>query len=141
MARPTGLRASFWVAYLAIGAVLLVVHATMETGSLAQSLLYDVIGGSAVAVALLGGWWHKPDRPAPWLLMALGQALFVAGDLLWNWYEVIGEDPFPSMADVLYLAGYPFIALGLLLSIRRRLGDGGRGGLLESAMLETAGRA
>ena len=43
----------------------------------------------------------------PWILMAVGQALFVAGDLLWNWYEVIGEDPFPSMADVLYLAGYP----------------------------------
>ena len=52
--------------------------------------------------------------------MAFGQALFVAGDLLWNWYEVIGEDPFPSMADVLYLAGYPFIALGLLMMIRRR---------------------
>ena len=51
----------------------------------------------------------------PWILMAFGQALFVAGDLLWNWYEVIGEDPFPSMADVLYLAGYPFIALGLLM--------------------------
>ena len=60
--------------------------------------------------------------------MAIGQALFVAGDLLWNWYEVIGEDPFPSMADVLYLAGYPFIALGLLLLIRRRVGGGDRGG-------------
>ncbi len=46
--------------------------------------------------------------------MAVGQGLFVAGDLLWNWYEIIGEDPFPSMADVLYLAGYPFIAAGLL---------------------------
>jgi diguanylate cyclase (GGDEF)-like protein len=118
--------------------VLLVVHATMETGSLAQSLLYDVIGGSAVAIALLGVWWHTPDRPAPWVLMALGQALFVAGDLLWNWYEVIGEDPFPSLADGLYLAGYPFIALGLLLSIRRRLGDGDRGGLLDAAILTTA---
>ncbi len=70
-----------------------------------------------------------PDRIAPWLLMAFGQALFVAGDLIWNWYEIIGEDPFPSMADGLYLAGYPFIALGLLLLIRRRLAGGDRGGL------------
>ena len=31
--------------------------------------------------------------------------IFVAGDLLWNWYEAIGEEPFPSLADVLYLAG------------------------------------
>ena len=44
--------------------------------------------------------------------MATGQASFVAGDLLWNYYEMIGEDPFPSLADVLYLAGYPFIAAG-----------------------------
>ena len=70
--------------------------------------------------------------------MAIGQGLFVAGDLLWNWYEVIGEDPFPSMADVLYLAGYPFIAAGLLLLIRRRVGDGDRGGLLDAAILTTA---
>ena len=55
--------------------------------------------------------------------MAAGQALFVAGDLMWNYYEAIGEEPFPSVADVLYLAGYPFIALGLLPadpSARRR---------------------
>ena len=25
---------------------------------------------------------------------------FVAGDVMWNWYEMIGEDPFPSLADV-----------------------------------------
>ena len=61
----------------------------------------------------------------------------MAGDVLWNWYEVIGEEPFPSMADALYLAGYPFIALGLLLLIRRRLGDGDRGGLLDAAILTT----
>ena len=69
--------------------------------------------------------------------MAIGQASFVAGDILWNWYEMIGEDPFPSMADALYLAGYPFIAVGLLLLIRRRLGDGDRGGLLDAAILAT----
>ena len=41
------------------------------------------------------------------------------------------------MADVLYLAGYPFIAVGLLLLIRRRLGDGDRGGVLDAAILTT----
>ena len=51
--------------------------------------------------------------------MAIGQASFVAGDVMWNWYEMNGEEPFPSFADVLYLAGYPFIAAGLLLLIRR----------------------
>ena len=70
--------------------------------------------------------------------MAIGQASFVAGDVMWNWYEIIGEDPFPSFADVMYLAGYPFIAAGLFLLIRRRMGGGDRGGLLDAAILTTA---
>jgi diguanylate cyclase (GGDEF)-like protein len=126
------------VAYLAIGAVLLVVHAAQETGSLPQSLTYDVVGASAVAVALLSIRRYRPERALPWVLMALGQALFVLGDLAWNWYEVIGEDPFPSVADILYLGGYPFLTAGLFLMIRRRVGDGDRGGLLDAAILTTA---
>jgi FOG: GGDEF domain len=138
MTRPNNLRVSFWMAYLAVGALLLIVHAALETGSQWQSSLYDAIGASAITVALIGIWRNRPDRRLPWILMAAGQGLFVAGDILWNWYEVIGEDPFPSMADVLYLSGYPFIAFGLLMLIRRRLGDGDRGGLLDAAILTTA---
>ncbi len=139
----TDLRRSFarvppWVAFLAIGAFALVVHASLETGSLTQSFLYDAVGASAVAVALVAVRRNAPDRRLPWLLMILGQALFVAGDLAWNWYELQGEDPFPSVADALYLSGYPFLALGLLLLIRRRLSGGDRGGLLDAAILTAA---
>ena len=138
MNRLASLRVPLWMAYLAVGGLLLVVHASLETGSLTQSYLYDAIGASAVSVALIGIWRNRPEQRLPWILIAAGQALFVAGDLLWNWYEVIGEDPFPSMADVLYLTGYPIIALGLLLMIRRRVADGDRGGLLDAAILTTA---
>ena len=131
-------RVPLWLAFLAAGSVAVLLHASLETGSLTQSFLYDVIGASAVLVALVAIARHRPDRRAPWLLMAFGQALFVAGDLVWNWYESQGEDPFPSVADALYLAGYPFLALGLLLLIRRRLSDGDRGGLLDAAILTTA---
>ena len=126
------------LAYVIVGGLLIGVHASLEVGSQTQSLFYDVIGASAVVAALVGAWHYRPDRRLPWILMAAGQGLFVAGDLLWNWYEAVGESPFPSMADALYLAGYPFIALGLFLLIRRRLGDGDRGGLLDAAILTTA---
>ncbi len=136
---PSIRRAPLWAAYFAVGIVALVVHGwLLEPGSLAQGWFYDAVGGSAVLVAFAGIALNRPDRRLPWVLMAVGQASFVAGDILWNWYEVIGEDPFPSFADVLYLAGYPFIALGLMLLIRRRLGDGDRGGILDAAILTTA---
>jgi len=127
-----------WLAYLGAGALAVAVHAAMETGSLPQSFLYDIIGTSAVVAALLGVALHRPDRAAPWVAMAIGQGLFVAGDLAWNYFEIVGEDPFPSIADALYLAGYPFIAFGLFLLIRRRLAGGDRGGLIDAAILTTA---
>ena len=130
-------RVPLWAAYFVAGVAALVGYWLLEPGSLTQSWFYDAIGISAVVVAFVGIIRNRPDRRMPWVLMAIGQASFVAGDLLWNWYEVIGEDPFPSMADALYLAGYPFIALGLLLLIRRRLGDGDRGGVLDAAILAT----
>jgi diguanylate cyclase len=132
-------RLQLWSAYLVVGASALVVHAlALTAGSLEQSWFYDVIGASAVAAAAVGIVRNAPDRRLPWILMAIGQASFVAGDVMWNWYEMIGEDPFPSFADVLYLAGYPFIAAGLFLLIRRRMGGGDRGGLLDAAILTTA---
>ena len=131
-------RVPAWLFYVAGAALFVGVHASLEQGTTVQNVAYDVVGGSAVLAALFAVWLHKPDRRLPWVLMAVGQGSFVAGDLLWNYYEFIGEEPFPSFADVLYLAGYPFIALGLFLLIRRRIGDGDRGGLLDAAILTTA---
>ncbi len=127
-----------WTAYLAAGVMAVVLWSSLETGSMTQSLVYDVIGASAVVVALVAIRRWRPDRMLPWLLMVAGQALFVAGDLAWNYYEFVGEEPFPSVADALYLAGYPFMALGLYLLIRRRLAGGDRSGLLDAAILTTA---
>jgi diguanylate cyclase (GGDEF)-like protein len=126
------------IAYVAVGAALITLHTSLESGSVAQNATYDLVGVSAVVVALIAAWRYRPDRRLAWVLMAAGQGLFVAGDLMWNYYEAIGEDPFPSLADVLYLGGYPFIAAGLFLLIRRRLGGGDRGGILDAAILTTA---
>jgi diguanylate cyclase (GGDEF)-like protein len=127
-----------WLAYLAAGAVFLGLHALLEISSLPQRLVYDIVGASAIVAAVIAVVRHRPERAAPWLLMAFGQALFVAGDLTWNYFEIVGEDPFPSVADVLYLAGYPFIAFGLFLMIRRRTAGGDRGGIIDAAILTTA---
>ena len=59
------------------------------------------------------------------------------GDILWTYYDAIGEDPFPSFADVSYLAGYPVLAIGLALAIRRRVSGGDRAGILDGAILAT----
>ncbi len=130
-------RIQAWHAYLAAASLLVLFHLLLPQGGLEQSLLYQGLGASAVIAILFAVWLHRPARRAPWFLIAAGQASFVAGDLLWLVYEQIGETPFPSWADAFYLGGYPFMAAGLTLLIRSRLGGGDRGGLLDAAILTT----
>jgi hypothetical protein len=65
---------------------------------------------------------HRPAARWPWYLIALGQFLFVSGDVLaYNYHAFFGKAlPFPSIADPLYLAVYPVTVTGLLLLIRHR---------------------
>lgn len=58
-----------------------------------------------------------------WLLFALGNGLWVVGDVIFSVLEAragSGAAPFPSVADGLYLAGYPFLALGIVRAARLR---------------------
>lgn len=51
-------------------------------------------------------------------LLTLGLACWLAGELAWTAFDyVLKIDPFPSVADVFYLLGYPFILIGLVKEI------------------------
>jgi len=127
-----------WLIYLAAVTTASVVYFLLPPASLAQNTLYDAIALSAAAAILVGVRMQRPAHPWPWLLLAAAQFLFFLGDLLWLVYEGMGQDPFPSAADGFYLAGYPFIAAGLLIGIRTRLGGGDRSSLLDAAILTTS---
>ena len=92
--RFTRPRYELWTAYLAAGVLAVALHAVLPAGSTAQDLLYDVIGASAVVVGLIAIRRYRPDPALPWVLLCAGQALFVAGDLMWNYYEFVGDHLF-----------------------------------------------
>jgi signal transduction histidine kinase len=106
---------SAW-AFCGAGAILIGVYFLLPTGGQGQSVLYDVIGvGSALAIA--GGVrLNRPTTPLPWLLFALGNLLFGVADIIFN---ILVNPAVPSIADGFYLAGYPFLAAGLLLLLVR----------------------
>lgn len=78
-----------------------------------------IIGSACVTVAR--GLWIRGDR-AVWL--ALGAAMLVSafGDIGYS-LMVSGRDPepFPSLADPLYLAYYPLCVIGVVVFVRRRV--------------------
>jgi signal transduction histidine kinase len=105
--------------YLAAGLVLIAGYFALQSGR-PQSVLYDVVGGTAVAAILLGIRMHRPQTWWPWLLFAAGNAFFVIGDIV---SEIQGDAPPPTVSDGFYLAGYPLITIGLLALM---LAAGGR---------------
>ena len=51
-----------------------------------------------------------------WLMMALGQLCFTVGDGLWAWFETaLNTNPFPSIADIAWVATYVFFIAGIML--------------------------
>jgi PAS domain S-box-containing protein len=82
----------------------------------------------------------RGDVPrVPVLLLALGTALFLTGDTLYSFRDIVlHNSSFPSFVDVIYLCLYPPIIAGLAILVRRRGGRGDWVGLLDAAIVTLA---
>ncbi|MGZ8614364.1 MAG: putative bifunctional diguanylate cyclase/phosphodiesterase [Actinomycetota bacterium] len=137
-----------WIAYLVAA-----VAATVAYYALGHnSYLFNLIGLSSPVLILLAVRLHRPERRAPWFLIAAGQFLFIAGDVVSYNYELfnlvfpqlfpldftynpMGDVPFPGPADLLYLSVYPCLIAGVVMLIQARNPGRDRAGLLDSAMV------
>ena len=119
MTTVVGTRASAasWRWFAAAGSLGLVVYLWLP--GLAQTVVYDALGIAACLAILFGVRLHRPARPAPWYLLASGLAAWMLGDLAFSAYELAGETPFPSVADGLYLSGYPMMFAAVALLVHR----------------------
>jgi diguanylate cyclase (GGDEF)-like protein/PAS domain S-box-containing protein len=102
--------------------------------------LWGTLGVVAVAAITVGGRRNHPGRPLAWYLLAAGVLSFITGDLT---YKISNEifhiqPPFPSVADLYYLAMYPLLAAGLLLLVRARTPGRDRASLIDALLITTA---
>lgn len=109
---------------------------------LGQALVYDGLGLAAV-LAILARLAGQPARGrAHWWFIAGGALMAFAGNVAWDVYELLlHEPPFPSIADVFYLAEYPLLAAGFLLMVRNRTQGRDRIALLDSLIAASGAAA
>jgi signal transduction histidine kinase len=127
-------------AYFAAGLGAVALYFALPWDSFAQTLVYDAIGASAAAASLAGARLFRPSLRLPWYLFGAGLLAFSVGDVLFNLYAFVWhrDPPVPSVADVFYLAGYPFLTAGLILLVRCLRADERRSGRIDAAILIAA---
>ena len=127
-----------WLLYLLAGVLATGGYFVLPSAS-AQNIVYNLIGLSAVAAIVVGTRTHRPVRPLPWYVLALGLLILVVGEVVYAFYEnVLGVEPtFPSVADAFYLLAMPFLAAGLVLMHRSRVPGRQWGNLIDALIIAT----
>jgi diguanylate cyclase (GGDEF)-like protein len=109
-----------WKVWLLAGALAIVGYFLLPH-SWVSGVYYDAIGAASAAAIAIAARARRTARPLMWYLFSAGQATWVVGDLIYTWYEnVLHQQPFPSPADIFYLAAYPILIAGLFVLVRRR---------------------
>ena len=126
------------LAYVSVGTAAVVLREAPLLDA-ADPFLYGLVGLSAVVAILLGVRWHRPATRAPWLLLALGQFMFVLGDANQLFYDLVlhEEAPVPSLTDALWLPAYLVLTGALLLLLRARQHGQDRLAIIDSGILST----
>src|ERR1700722_2240682 len=97
---------------------------------------WGLIGLSGVGGIVAGVLINRPSRKLPWLLLAAGQASFLAGQMSFLVAQLVKTPlPFPSFADVLYLLAYPLYAAALMIFIWWRTPDRDRRSVIDALTL------
>jgi two-component system cell cycle response regulator len=100
-----------------------VLHPSAGLGTFLDRWVYDEVVLAAGALCLLRGALRRRDRLA-WLLIGLALVAWGAGDVVWTF--TVADDPsppFPSIADIGFLALYPPAYAAIVLLLRSRAGS------------------
>lgn len=134
-APPRPIRRRSWLIYLVLGTLLLA--GFLFVPGMRVGPLFNVIALSGAIVILVALRLHRPEQRLAWFLVAVGQTLFVAGDIItYNYSRFFGSaPPFPSIGDLFYLSVYPFLVAGILLLVRRGSPGRDRASLIDSLIV------
>lgn len=123
-------RVIWW--FLAVGMGVALMSLALPSDN-ARSFTYDALALCAAGAAVYGLLRNEPRRRGIWQLVALGLALFAAGDVAFDVaLRGFGRPDGYPFADILYLLAYPVLAIALIRLARSRFD---RSTLIDSAVV------
>ena len=128
-----------WVILLAATPLLAALYLLLPTSGPARTIAYPAFGLIAMVAVIVGIHRARPARVRSWRLIALALALLSLGDIMYSVLAVgEGDVPYPSLADVGYLAGYVALVIGVLGLVRGRFVGGDMAPVVDAAILSAA---
>jgi two-component system cell cycle response regulator len=122
-----GLRqlARAWYVVATVGVAVFTAHTLAGTGlgwdDFFNRWLYNGLILLGLAACVVRTLRVRTERGA-WLAFTVAVAAWAAGEIFYD-FVYSGDPPYPSVADVFYLAFYPACYVGLLLLLRARLSE------------------
>jgi hypothetical protein len=93
-----------------------------ENRSLFSNWTINAAVAVALGISILVVWRQKLDglNGRTYAAFSIGLALWFVAEILWTYYELVAgiEDPFPSLADAFWIAGYAPFAYHLMATYK-----------------------
>jgi diguanylate cyclase len=122
------------IGYILGGAIFVAFYFAILTTS-EKDLAYQVPGMLAPLAIGIGIRRYRPVQVRPWVILAIGLALSTLGDWTWVVLAWLGQEPFPSIADALYLGGLVLVGVAILDLVRGRIPGGDRAGIIDALIV------
>ena len=137
MPAPTGASetttrsARAWLWFLLLGTAAAVAYLLLPRTQV-TNWIFPAVNTSGAVAATIGLYRRRPRNRAAWTMLAAALSLSAAGDIIFAGYDLFhAQAPFPSVADVLYIAGH-LLAAAAVLRLSHRAG---RDSFLEAGVL------
>ncbi|MFW6346326.1 MAG: diguanylate cyclase [Halomonas sp.] len=104
---------SGWLLPFGVQVVLAFLYVLLPYGRLASALYILATALAAGSIFIAVRFRRQLFSPIAWGLIAGALALAATGHGIWYWLDLQGLEPFPSLADLFYLAVYPLFGIAL----------------------------
>ncbi len=120
-----------WLWFLLGGTVAAAVYILLPASQF-TNWLFPAINASGAVAAWIGLRRGRPRNKSAWTMLAAALSLSAVGDIIFAGYDVFHTDPpFPSVADILYIAAHLLAAAAVV----RLSHHAGRDSMLEAGVL------
>ncbi|MEV6597570.1 EAL domain-containing protein [Actinoplanes sp. NPDC051346] len=125
-------------AWTAAGLLTCVAYPMLGPDTVAAAWVWDVLAAATLVAVLAGVRRNRPELRLAWYAFAGSVFFRMAGDISYDIdLHVLHRDPFPSLADVFYLASCPLLIVSTIMLARRQQMLRDLAGRLDAAIIAT----